>query len=148
MADLSVLKSHVKGELSDMNRKMESLTNGASNIFHCQSCGNLTENLSFLQKELLAKDEIIKSLLKTQKAILNSLSNLKLKPGTLSSSRNCSNQNEEENVENKTDKVKYKVKQSEQKQENNVSKLYTGNLNLSIKENDLVEIFRLNTTKY
>ena len=51
-------------------------------------------------------------------------------------------------MENKTDKVKYKVKQSEQKQENNVSKLYTGNLNLSIKENDLVEISRLNTTKY
>ena len=56
-ADLSTLKSHVKCELSDMNRKMESLTNGASNGFHCQSCENLEENLSFLQRELLAKDD-------------------------------------------------------------------------------------------
>ena len=33
-------------------------------------------------------------------------------------------------------------------QEKNVSKSYIGNLNLSIKENDLVELFGLNTTKY
>ena len=33
-ADLSALKSHVKCELSDMNRKMESMINGASNGFH------------------------------------------------------------------------------------------------------------------
>ena len=99
-----------------MNRKMESLTNGISNGFHCQSCENLKENLSFLQKELLAKDEFIKSLLETQTAILNSLSNLKSMPGSLLSSRNCSIQNEEENMENKPDKGKHKIKQSEQKQ--------------------------------
>ena len=29
-----------------------------------------------------------------------------------------------------------------------MSKLYIGNLNVSIKENDLVELFGLNTTKY
>ena len=39
--DLSALKSQVKCELSDMNRKMESMINGASNGFHCQSCENL-----------------------------------------------------------------------------------------------------------
>ena len=33
-------------------------------------------------------------------------------------------------------------------QEKNVSKSYIGNLNLSIKENDLVELFGLRTTKY
>ena len=71
----SALKSHVKCELSDMNKKMESLINGASNGFHCQSCGNLKENLSFLQKELSAKDEFIKLLQETQTTILNSLSN-------------------------------------------------------------------------
>ena len=115
-ADLSASKSHVKCELSDMNRKMESLTNGISNGFHCQSCENLKENLSFLQKELLAKDEFIKSLLETQTAILNSLSNSKSMPGSLLLSRNCSIQNEEENMENKPDKGKHKIKQSEQKQ--------------------------------
>ena len=126
-ADFMALKSHVKCELSDMNRKMESLTNGISNGFHCQSCENLKENLSFLQKELLAKDGFTKSLLETQTAILNSLSNSKSMPGSLLSSRNCSIQNEEENIENKPDKGKHKIKQPEQKQEKNVSKLYIGN---------------------
>ena len=64
----------------------------------------------------------------------------------MSSSHNCSIQNED--LENKSDKGKHKIKQSEQKQEKNVSKLYIGNLNLSITENDLVELFGLNTTKY
>ena len=93
-----------------MNRKMESLTNGISNGFDSQSCENLKENLSFHQKELLAKDQFIKSLLETQTAILNSLSNSKSMPGSLSSSSNCSIQIEEENMENKADKGKHKIK--------------------------------------
>ena len=71
-----------------MNRKMESLINGASNGFHWKSCENMKENLSFLQKELLPKYEFIKSLLETKTAILNSLSNSESKPASLSSSRN------------------------------------------------------------
>ena len=121
---------------------MELLTNGTSNSFHCQSCENLKENLSFLQKELLAKDEFIKSLLETQTAILNLLSSSKSKPGSLSSSCSFSIQNEEENMENKVEKDKRKIKQSEKKKEKNVSKLYIGNLNSGTKENGL------NTTKY
>ena len=97
---------------------------------------------------MLAKDEFIKSLIVTQTAILNSVSNSKPVPGSLLSSRNCSIQNDEENMENKPDKGKHKIKIFEQKQEKNVSKLYTANLNLGIKENDLVELFGLNTTKY
>ena len=53
----------------------------------------------------------------------------------MSSLRNCSIENEEEDIENKADKRKHKIKQSKQKQEKNVSKLYIGNLNPSIKEN-------------
>ena len=66
----------------------------------------------------------------------------------MSSSRNCTIQNEEEDMEDKADKDKDKINQSEQKQEKNVSKLYTGNLNPNIKENDLEELFGLITTKY
>ena len=51
-----------------MIRKMESIINGASNGFHCQSCENLKENLNIIQKELLPKDEFIKSSLETQTA--------------------------------------------------------------------------------
>ena len=145
--DLSALKSHVKCELSDMMRKMELLINGASSGYLCQSCENLKGNLSFLQKELLAKNKFMKSLLETQTATLNSLSNSTLKPVSLSSSLNCSVQNEED-IENKADKVKHKISQSEQMHEKNTSKLYIGNLNPSIKEIDLVELFELNTTKY
>ena len=53
----------------------------------------------------------------------------------MSSSRSCNVENEEEDIENKADKRKHKIKQSEQKQEKNVSKSYIGNLNPSIKEN-------------
>ena len=66
----------------------------------------MKENLSFLQKELLAKCEFIKSLLETQTAILNQLSYSKLKSG--SSSRNCSIQNEEEVMGKKQIKVNIK----------------------------------------
>ena len=77
-------------------RKMESLINRASNDFLCQSHKNMKENLSFLQKELLGKDGLIKPLLETQIATPNSLSNLTWKPVSLSTPRNCSIQNEEE----------------------------------------------------
>ena len=45
-------------------------------------------------------------------------------------------------MESNADKGKYKIKQSEQKQES-VSKLYIGSLKPSIKENDLEELFGL-----
>ena len=64
------------------------------------------------------------------------------------SSLDCSVQNGEEDIENKVVKDKHKISQSDQKPEKNPSKLYIGNLNLSIKETHLVELFGLNTTKY
>ena len=93
-----------------MMRKIESLINGSFNRYLYQSCENMSENLSFLQKELLAKEDFIKLLLETQTAILNSLSNLTSKPVSLLSS--CSIQNEEEDMENKTHKDKHKINQS------------------------------------
>ena len=66
----------------------------------------------------------------------------------MTSLRNCRIQKEEEKTENEADKDKHKINQSKQKQEKNVSKLYIGSLNPSIKEINLVELFGLNTTKY
>ena len=40
----------------------------------------LKENIRFLQKELLAKNDLIKSLMETQTVVLESISNLKEKP--------------------------------------------------------------------
>ena len=117
-----------------MMRKIESLINSASNGYLCQSCENMKGNLSFLEKELSAKSKFIKSLLETQTAILNSLSNSTSKSVSLSSSLDCSIQNGEEDMENKADKGKHKISQSEQKLEKNPSKLFMGNLNPHIKK--------------
>ena len=99
-----------------MISKIGSLINGASNNYLCHSSENMKENLSFLRKELLAKDAVVKSLLETQTAILNSISNATSKPvSTNLSPPNCSIQDEEQEMENKVDKNKYIIKQLEQK---------------------------------
>ena len=95
-AELSAIKSHFKCELSTSNSKTEPLTtslNGALKKLenHPHKCCSIVEdNLLFLQKELLSKDDI-KSLVETQTAILDSISNTTLDkqiPTTLSVSRN------------------------------------------------------------
>ena len=79
--ELSAIKSHFKCELSTLNSKIESLTtslNGALRKLenHPHKCCSIVEdNLLFLQKEVLSKDDIIKSLVETQTAILDSISN-------------------------------------------------------------------------
>ena len=96
-AELSAIKSYFKWELSTSSSKIESLTtslNGALKKLenHPHKCCSIDEdNQLFLQKELLSKDDIIKSIVKTQTAILDSISNTasdKQTPTTLSVSPN------------------------------------------------------------
>ena len=117
-----------------MMRKIESPINSASNGYFYQSCKNMKGNLNFLEKELSAENTFIKSLLETQKAILISLSNSTSTSVSLPSPLDCSIQNGEEDMENKADKDKHKISQSEQKLEKNPSKLFMGNLNPRIKK--------------
>ena len=80
-AELSAIKSHFKCKLSTLNSKIESLTTSLSGALkklenHPHKCCSIVkDNLLFLQKELLSKDDIIKSLVETQTAILDSISN-------------------------------------------------------------------------
>ena len=80
-AELSAIRSHFKCELSTLSSNIESLTtslNGALKKIESHShkcCSIVEDNLFFLQKELLSKDYVIKSLVETQTAILNSISN-------------------------------------------------------------------------
>ena len=80
-AELSAIKSHFKCELSTLNSKIESLTTSLSGALkklenHPHKCCSIVEDkLLFLQKELLSKDDIIKSLVEMQTAILDSKSN-------------------------------------------------------------------------
>ena len=87
--DLSGSKSHAKCELSDMMRKMESLVNSNSNGYLWQTCENMKNNLSFLQKELLVENEPIKSLLETQIYNSNLTIKFNIDASILSSSHNC-----------------------------------------------------------
>ena len=79
-AELSAIKRHFKCELSTLNIKIEYITpslDGALKNLENQphkSCSIVEDNLLFLQKELLSKDDIIKSLLETQTEILDSIS--------------------------------------------------------------------------
>ena len=87
-APLSVLKSYVDCELSTLTSKTDafsdSLKNALVNLQKRESnyanTGLLQQNVTSLENELKSKDRIIKSLLETQNAHTNSLSNLKVLP--------------------------------------------------------------------
>ena len=82
-AQLSALKSYVNCEISSLHFKIESISqslqvtlkvfqereNKTNEIFH--------QNMTFLQNELLTKNEVIKSLTETQTTILEALSSIK-----------------------------------------------------------------------
>ena len=80
-AELSATKSYFKCEISALNIKIELLTTSLNDTLkklenHPHKCCNIVEdNLLFLQKELLSKDDIIKFLVEKQTAILDSISN-------------------------------------------------------------------------
>ena len=97
-AGLPAIKSHFKYELFTLNSKIESLTTSLNGALkkkienHPHKCCSIVEdNPLFLQKELPSKDDIIKPLVETQTAILDSISSTaseKQTPTTLSVSPN------------------------------------------------------------
>ena len=80
-AQVTTLKSYVKCGISSINNKIESLFECLNKISSNEkkTLEILQENISFLQKELTSKDEIIKALIEKQTSILESVSNQKLK---------------------------------------------------------------------
>ena len=80
-AQVTALKSYVKFGISSINNKIESLFECLNKISSNEkkTLEILQENISFLQKELTSKDEIIKALIEKQTSILESVSNQKLK---------------------------------------------------------------------
>ena len=86
-AQLSVLKCYVDCELSTLTSKIDvfsdSLKNALANLQKRESnytnTDLLQQNITSLENELKSKDRITESLLKTQNALTNSLSNLKAK---------------------------------------------------------------------
>ena len=84
---LSAIKGYIDCEISILNSKVdqfiESLKETITKIEKLDSISNsikiLQENIRFLQKELLAKNDLIKSLKETQTVVLEAITNLKQK---------------------------------------------------------------------
>ena len=85
-AKFPALKGYIDCEISILNSKVdqfiESLKETVTKIEKRESSSIeiLQENIRFLQKELLAKNELIKSLMETQTVALEAITNLKQKP--------------------------------------------------------------------
>ena len=77
---ITALKCYVSCEISMINAKLTSfceyINKTISNLNHCKNkyLESLQDNISFLQKELLMKSEIIKSLTETQTVVLDTIS--------------------------------------------------------------------------
>ena len=118
------------------------------------------DDLLFLQKELLSKDDIIKSLLEPQTAILDSISNTssdKQIPMTLSVSPNLREKQQQKHqvqhstqqeIENQQEQSMQQAQHLKRTQKDNMKKIYVGNLNKNVTINDLNELFVLKTTRY
>ena len=81
-AQISALKNHLKCEVSTMNSRIDLLSEvieNKINVLRDKDIEVLLNNITFLQKELKTKNEIIKNLLDTQSALVESLSLAKQK---------------------------------------------------------------------
>ena len=69
------MKSYIKCEISNIDQKIKSLYECFNGVKETEKSNEvLQKNVTFLQNELIRKDEIIKSLLETQISILETVS--------------------------------------------------------------------------
>ena len=93
-AEFCTLKGCIDCEISILNNKfdqfIESLKETTTKIEkrRSNSIEILQENIPFLQKEVLAKNDLIKSLMETQAVALEAVTNLKEKPQDQGEQRN------------------------------------------------------------
>ena len=80
-AQVLALKRYAKCEISSINNNIESLFEPLNKMSSTEykALEILQENISFLQKELTSKDEIIKALIETETSIFESVSYQKSK---------------------------------------------------------------------
>ena len=113
------------------------------------------DNIEFLQNELRSKDEIVKTLIETQTAVLENLSLNKPPQQTENNTSFHDSPQKDVNQPNKNIIFKKQANQeynSNQTNHNQKSKqekrLYIGNFNKDVKEQDLIKIFGFNATTY
>ena len=102
---ITALKSYVSCEISMIHDKLtsfcEHINKKLSNLNHREDkhLESLQDNISFLQKKLLMKNEIIKSLTETQTVVLDTISTSQR---TLTANKNSSDALETPNTANTT----------------------------------------------
>ena len=73
-AQLITTKSYIKCEISNIDQNIQSLYECLNDLKETEKSNEvLQKNVTFLQNELIRKDEIIKSLLETQTSILETV---------------------------------------------------------------------------
>ena len=142
---------------------METFNKTISN-FETKPYEILQDNIEFLQNELRSKDEIIKTLMETQTAVLENLP-LSKQPQQTSFQKNVNQlnknivfkgqANQEYNNQSQHHVVNTQYQKSSKQQNRNHNqkskqekRLYIGNLDKDVKEQDLIELFSFNATTY
>ena len=133
---------------------METFNKTISN-FETKLCKILQDNIEFLQNELLSKDEIIKTFMETQTAALE---NLPLNKPLQQTENNTSFHDSPQKDVNQPNKNIIFRRQANQEYNNNQTnhnhkskqekRLYIGNFNKDVKEQDLIELFGFNPATY
>ena len=128
----------------------------------------LQYNIEFLQNELHSKDEIIKTLIETQAVVLETLPLSKPPQQTESNTlvqkdvnqlnknivfkgqahQECNNQSLHHVVNSQYQKSSKQQNRNHNQKYKQEKRLYIGNLDKDVKEQDLIELFRFNATTY
>ena len=177
-AQQSAIKSYVNCEVSILTNKIESTSNDFEkrmNTFQGKEKSKieiLQQNMTFLQNELLSKNEIIKSLMEIQSSVLytmpkNSSTFDNYSPTQRQSFHHSQPQSEQRDIHSRFQQSQNQLHkpqnnetqihdelcqnnrtQQHELQQNQLSKLFIGNLNVNVTIDDIYELFGLKATKY
>ena len=107
------------------------------------------QNISFLQNQSISKDELIKSLMDTQTTILETLSKNKQKNVSEEKPVNEHDDSDDDEHNNEFQHQQEQIKdQNMQNVDNTPKRLYIGNLNPDVTEDELNNLLGLKSTKY
>ena len=130
-AQLIAIKSYIKCEISNIDQKIKSLYECFNGVKETETSNEvLQKNVTFLQNELIRKNEVIKSFFETETFILETVSKPSLegekKEEEVSPTRN-------EIIEDK----QWKKQSSGKKDKNGPKNIYIGNLSLDTQMDDI-----------
>ena len=150
---LSAIKSYVKCKITGIIDKVNTFTekfDEKMRLFDnmAKTLDMFQQNISFLQNQLISKDELIKSLMDTQTTILETLSKNKQKSVSEEKPVNehdDSDDDEHNEFQHQQEQIK---DQNMQNVDNTPKRLYIGNLNPDVTEDELKNLLGLKSTKY